>query len=69
MGPNTCFFGTLAFGMGLGFLGYIIGIAAFCTGNAGAQCGFGGVFLTGPLAFTAGVAIYLLSWAKRGKAP
>jgi hypothetical protein len=60
--------GTLLVGLIVGWVGAAIGIGVFCSSNAGAQCGFGGVFFTGPLSFSLAVAIFLYFWAKRGKA-
>lgn len=59
--------GIVAFGGFIGWLGMVIGISIFCSKNSGAQCGFGGVFFTGPLAFSVTVVIYLWLWAKGGR--
>src|ERR1043165_8390369 len=51
--------GIVLIGGLVGWLGIAVGIAIFCTPGAGAQCGLGGVFFTGPLAFSVAVALYL----------
>jgi hypothetical protein len=45
--------------------GIAIGIEIFCFEGAGAQCGLMGFFVTGPLALSVAVAIYLWLWARR----
>lgn len=58
--------GVVLVGVLVGWLGVAAGIAIFCSAGAGAQCGFAGVFFTGPLAFSVAVAIYLWIWVRRG---
>lgn len=60
--------GALLVGLIAWWVGAAIGIDLFCSLNAGAQCGFGGVFFTGPLSFSLAVATFLYFWVKRGKA-
>lgn len=60
---------VLAFGLVLGFVGNFIGIAAFCSGLAAAQCGLGGILIAAPIGFSIGVAIYVFSWVKVETAP
>jgi len=61
--------GVLFVGLVAGWVGMLAGIQVFCSLYSGAQCGFGGVFVTGPMSFTLAVAAYLYFWAKHGKAP
>ncbi len=61
--------GGLAVGTMAGFLGMGIGIAFFCSYPLGNLCGLGGVFFSGPLAFSLAVVAYLFFWARNAKAP
>ena len=61
--------GVLLVGLVSGWVGAVIGVQIFCSLYSGAQCGFGGVFFTGPASFSLAVAAYLYFWAKHGKAP
>lgn len=61
--------GVLLVGLVAGWVGAVIGVQIFCSLYSGAQCGFGGVFFTGPASFSLAVAAYLFFWAKHGKAP
>ncbi|MGH8508882.1 MAG: hypothetical protein ACREVH_09215 [Gammaproteobacteria bacterium] len=58
----------LAVGSVAGFLGMGTGIAFFCSYSLGNLCGLGGVFFSGPLAFSLAVIAYLFVWARNGKA-
>lgn len=60
-------FGVVVIGVLVGWFGTAAGVAIFCSPGAGAQCGFGGTFFAGPLAFSVAVVIYLWFWARRGK--
>lgn len=51
--------GILLYGVGLGFVGLIVGIPVFCFIWPNAQCGLGGIFIAPPVAFTGGVALFL----------
>jgi len=48
-----------------GFGGMVAGAFGFCIYEPGAQCAFGGIFLSGPLGFSLGVAVVLFWWARR----
>ena len=61
--------GGSAVGTMAGFLGMGTGIAFFCSYSLGNLCGLGGVFLSGPLAFSLAVIAYLFFWARNAKAP
>jgi hypothetical protein len=61
--------GALLVGSAAGSVGAAIGIVIFCTLYSSPECGFGGVFFTGPASFSFAVAAYLYFWAKRAKAP
>jgi len=61
--------GVLLAGLVAGWVGAAIGMQLFCSPSSGAQCGFGGVFFTGPASFSLAVAAYLYFWAKHGRAP
>ena len=61
--------GVLVVGLVAGWVGAAMGIEFFCSPQSGAQCGFAGVFFTGPASFSLAVAAYLYFWAKHGKAP
>ncbi|MFH0343683.1 MAG: hypothetical protein ACHBNF_16510 [Chromatiales bacterium] len=61
--------GGLAVGLVAGFLGAGTGIAFLCSYSLGNLCGLGGVFFSGPLAFSLAVIAYLFLWARNGKAP
>jgi hypothetical protein len=50
-----------------GFGGMVAGGAGFCIYEPGAQCAFGGIFISGPLGFSLGVAVVLYWWARRMK--
>jgi len=59
--------GIVLIGVVVGPLGVVAGLEIFCSPGAGAQCGLGGFFFTGPLAFSLAAAIYLWLWARRCK--
>ncbi|MGH8531444.1 MAG: hypothetical protein ACREV1_01645 [Gammaproteobacteria bacterium] len=61
--------GGLAVGIVAGFLGMGTGIAFFCSYSLGNLCGLGGVFFSGPLAFSLAVIAYLFHWVRNGKPP
>src|SRR5258705_6332246 len=50
-----------------GFGGMVAGGFGFCIYEPSAQCAFGGIFFSGPLGFSLGVAGILYWWARRMK--
>jgi hypothetical protein len=60
--------GILLYGVGLGFVGLVLGIPVFCSIWANAQCGLGGIFIAPPLGFTGGVALFLYTSLRRAPA-
>ncbi|MDH2915711.1 MAG: hypothetical protein PXX77_02420 [Gallionella sp.] len=62
-------FGVLVVGLVAGWFGAAMGIGGFCSPQSGAQCGFAGIFFTGPASFSLAVVAYLYFWVKHGKAP
>jgi hypothetical protein len=57
--------GVLGYGFSFGVVGWILGTAGFCLADSGAQCGLGGIFITGPLGFTCGVGWFLFKSIRR----
>ena len=60
--------GILLYGVGFGILGLVTGIPLFCSIWPSAQCGLGGIFIAPPLAFTAGIALFLYTSLRRAPA-
>ena len=55
--------GMFATAMLAGIAGYYAGVGHYCFGGAGAQCGLGAVFVTGPIAFGIGALAYAAAHA------
>jgi len=58
--------GFLSLGVLSASLGTVAGIDVFCSVYENAQCGLGGVFFAGSLAFSLGAGVFLYLWAKHG---
>jgi hypothetical protein len=55
--------GMLAAAALAGIIGMYAGFGYFCSPGSGAQCGLGGVFITGPIAFGIGALAYAVAFA------